>query len=108
MDHTDTKLLAGTKNKINCLYLIQIEGLSLILYVGLILMSYTYSAFFSVLNHFSHVQLFLTLWTIACQAPLSRLEYWNGFPLPSPGDLPNPGIEPKCPALQADSSLSEL
>ena len=51
-----------------------------------------------VWNHFSHVQLFTTLWTIVCQAPLSmgfsRQEYWSGFPFSSPGDLPNPGIEP--------------
>ena len=43
-------------------------------------------------------------WTIAHHAPLSpefpRQEYWSGFPLPSPGDLPNPGIEPRSPALQ--------
>ena len=48
-----------------------------------------------------------TPWTIACQAPLSmgfsRMEYWSGLPFPSPGDLPNPGIEPRSPALQADS-----
>ena len=45
----------------------------------------------------SHVQLFVTLWTIACQAPLSigpfREEYWGGLPFPLPGDLPNSGIE---------------
>ena len=53
---------------------------------------------------------FLTLatpWTVACQAPLSmgfsRQEYWSGLPFPSPGDLPNPGIKPGSPALQADS-----
>ena len=47
----------------------------------------------------SHVQLFATPWTIACQAPLSlgfsRQEYWSGLPFPSPGDLPDPGIEPE-------------
>ena len=47
---------------------------------------------------FSSVQLFATPRTVACQAPLSmgllRQEYWSGFPCPSPGDLPNPGIEP--------------
>ena len=47
----------------------------------------------------SHVRLFATLWTVALQAPLSvetsRQEYWSGFPFPSPGDLPDPGIEPK-------------
>ena len=46
-----------------------------------------------------------------CQAPLSmgffRQDYWSGLPSPSPGDLPNPGIEPGSPALQADSLLSE-
>ena len=56
----------------------------------------------------SHVQLFVT---VACQAPLSmaffRQEYWSGLPFPSPGDLPDPGIEPGPPALQADSLPSE-
>ena len=51
----------------------------------------------SVCCHFSCVQLFVTLWTVARQAPLfmgfSRQEYWSGLPFPSPGDLPNPGIE---------------
>ena len=50
-----------------------------------------------VLNHFSHVWLFVTLWTVAPQAPpsmgFSRQEYWNGLPCPPPGDLPDPGIE---------------
>ena len=51
-----------------------------------------------------------TPWTIACQAPLSmgfsRQEYWSGLPFPSPGDLPDPGIEPGSPALHADSLLT--
>ena len=51
-----------------------------------------------MLSYFSHVQLFETLWTVAHQAPLSmgfsRQEYQSEFPFPSPGDLPNPGIEP--------------
>ena len=38
----------------------------------------------------------------------SRQEYWSGLPFPSPGDLPNPGIEPGSPALQADALPSEL
>ena len=50
-------------------------------------------------------------WTVAYQASLSmgfsRQEYWNGLPFPSPGDLPDPGIEPRSPALQADSLPSE-
>ena len=53
-----------------------------------------------------------TSWTVAHQAPLSmgfsRQEYRSGLPFPSPGDLPNPGIEPKSPALQADSLPTEL
>ena len=53
-----------------------------------------------------------TPWTVACQAPLfmgfSRQEYWSGLPFPSPGDLPDPGIEPRSPALQADSLPTEL
>ena len=52
----------------------------------------------AVLSRFSHVQLFATLWTLACQAPLSmgfsRQEYRSGLPCPLPGDLPDPGIEP--------------
>ena len=59
-----------------------------------------------VLSRFSHVRLFETLWIAACQTPLSmgfsRQEYWSGLPFPAPGDLPNPGTEPGCPALQAD------
>ena len=53
----------------------------------------------------------VTTWTVARQAPLSmgcfRQEYWSGLPFPSPGDLPNPGIEPRSSALQADSLPSE-
>ena len=59
----------------------------------------------------SRVLLFATPWTVARQAPLSmgfsRQEYWGGLPFPSPGDLPNPGIEPGSPALQADALFSE-
>ena len=59
----------------------------------------------------SCVQLFATPWTVAYQAPpsmgFSRQECWSGLPFPSPGDLPNPGIEPGSPALQADALLSE-
>ena len=53
-----------------------------------------------------------TPWTIACRALLSKgfsgQEYWSGLPFPSPGDLPDPGIEPRSPALQANSLLTEL
>ena len=57
------------------------------------------------------VQLYVTPWTVAHQASLSmgfsRQEYWSGLPFPSPGDPPDPGIEPVSPALQADSIPSE-
>ena len=67
----------------------------------------------------SCLTLFVTPWTVARQSmeysvqriPLSmeysRQEYWSGYPFPSAGDLPDPGIEPRSPALQADSSLPE-
>ena len=57
----------------------------------------------AVLSHFSHVQLYATVWTVAHQAPLSlgfsRQEFWCGLPCPPPGDLPDPGFEPVSPAL---------
>ena len=60
-----------------------------------------------VLGHFSHIWLCVTLWTVACQAPLSvgfsRQEYWRGTPCPPPGHLPNSGTEPTSlmsPALE--------
>ena len=60
-----------------------------------------------MLSRFSRVQLFVTLWMVALQAPLSmgfsRQNYWSGLPFPSPADLPDPGIEPVSPAPQADS-----
>ena len=59
----------------------------------------------------SRVRLFATPWTVAYQAALSmgfsRQECWSGLPFPSPGDLPDPGIEPGSPTLQADALLSE-
>ena len=59
----------------------------------------------------SRVRLFVTPKTVAYQAPpsmeFSRQEYWSGLPLPSPGDLPNPGIERGSPALQEDALPSE-
>ena len=59
----------------------------------------------------SRVWLFATPWTVAYQAPLSMefssQDYWSGLPFPSPGDLPNPGIEPRSPALQTGALPSE-
>ena len=67
---------------------------------------------FNSVQSLSRIRLFATPWTIAYQAPqsmeFSRQEYWSGLPFPSPGDLPNTGIEPRSPALQADALLSEL
>ena len=60
----------------------------------------------------SCVRLFVTPWTVAYQAPpsmeFSRQECWTGLLFPSAGDLPDPGIEPRSPTLQADALLSEL
>ena len=60
---------------------------------------------------FSHVQLSATPWIVAHQAPpfmiFSRQEYWSALPFPSPGDLLYPGIEPRSPALQADTLPSK-
>ena len=59
----------------------------------------------------SRVSLFAIPWTVVYQASLSmgfsRQEYCSGLPFPSPGDLPDPGIEPRSPALQADALPSE-
>ena len=59
----------------------------------------------------SRIRLFATPWTVAYQAPpsmgFSRQECWSGLPFPSPGDLPDPGIKPGSPTLQADALLSE-
>ena len=67
-----------------------------------------------VQSHFSSVQLFVTPWTVARQAPLSmgfsRQEYWSGLPFLPPGDFPDPGIEPMSPvspALQVNSLTAE-
>ena len=59
----------------------------------------------------NHVWLFVTPWTVAHQAPLSmefsRQAYWSGLPFPTPGDLPNPGTEPRSPTLRTDSLPSD-
>ena len=65
----------------------------------------------SEVKSLSRVRLFVTQWTVAHQVPASmgfaRQEYWSGLPLPSPGDLPDPGMEPRSPTLQADALTSE-
>ena len=66
----------------------------------------------SEVKSLGHVRLFATPWTVAYQGPLSmgfsRQEYWSALLFPCPGDLPDPGIEPMSPALQADALPSEL
>ena len=65
----------------------------------------------AVLSCFSHVLLFAIPWTVVHQAPLSmgfpKQEHWSVYSFPSPGDCPDPGIEPRSPALQADSFTTE-
>ena len=72
--------------------------------------TFTFVINLCMLNRLSRVRLFVTSWTVACQAPLSLgfpgQEYWSGQPFLSPGDLPGPGFEPTflmCPALVVDS-----
>ena len=64
-----------------------------------------------MLSYFSHVELFVTLWTVACQTPLfmgfPRQKYWSRLPFPSPGNISYPGIEPWSPTLQVDSLPTE-
>ena len=68
-----------------------------------------------LLLHYQHINYYpvtlLTPLTVACQAPLSmefsRQEYWSGWPLPSPGHLPDPGTEPVSPILQEDPLPSD-
>ena len=73
--------------------------------------SKVYQLMMQKVKSLSRVQLFVTPQTVAYQAPLSmgfsRQECWSGLPFPSPGDFPNPRIEPRFPTLQADSLPSE-
>ena len=76
-----------------------------------ILASYLVFLGFTHVKSLSRVQLFVTPWTVAYQEPpsmgFSRQEYWSGLPFPSPGALPDPGIQPRSPAFQADALTSE-
>ena len=78
------------------------------LYVSQVVMLYTLNLCSAIClkvewKLFSCVQLFATPWTIQ-STEFSRPEYWSGWPFPSPGDLPNPGMEPRSPALQVGST----
>ena len=76
-----------------------------------IFLGLSYQKKWSEVKSLSRVQFFVTPWTVAHQTPpfmeFSRQEYWSGLPFPSPGDLPNPGIEPRSPTLQVDALPSE-
>ena len=68
---------------------------------------FSFNLFITIAVVFKSCQLFATPWTVAHQTPLSmgfpRQEYWSGLPFPSPGEIPDPGIKPMPPALQAYS-----
>ena len=78
--------------------------------VIMIFVSFSYGEEGESISH-SVMSTSATPWTIACQVLLSmefsRQEYWSGLPFPSPGNLPDPEIEPRSPALQEDSLQSE-
>ena len=72
---------------------------------------HSYSPNVENVSHSGMSQLFTTPGTVACQSPssmgFSRQEYWRGVPFPSPGDLPDPGIKPRSPKVQANALPSE-
>ena len=80
-------------------------------FTKLLLLSRLFGNTLRKVKSLSRVWLFATPWTVAYQAPpsmgFSRQEYWSGLPFPSPGDLPNSGIEPGSPTFQADALTSE-
>ena len=80
----------------------------LILYLFLFYWSliFLFPPFFSMCV--SHSDMSNSLWPHCLSMEFSRQEYWSGLPFPSPGNLPGPGIEPRSPALQEDSLLTEI
>ena len=73
--------------------------------LGLLIGKPIISTFHSLRQSLSHVRLFATRWTWAPPyMRFSKQAYWSGLPFPSPGDLPDPGIEPRSPALQAGAT----
>ena len=91
------------------LHVLPFHHLDLLSYycVEIDLISFIYNLYACMLGRFSHVQLFATIWTVVCQAPLSkgfsREEYWSGLPCPPPVNLPDPRTEPESlvsPALE--------
>ena len=81
------------------------------MFMNIILSGYPYLANYLKVKSLSRVQLFVTPWTVAHQAPpsmeFSRQEYCSGLPFLSPGDPPNPGITLGSPTLQADALPSD-
>ena len=76
-----------------------------------VLLLYNLLLYLSEMKSLSHVRLFAKPWTIVHQSPLSlefsKQEYWSGLPFPSPGHLPDPGLELRSPALQREALQSE-
>ena len=87
------------------------EGETNSLYYSSVVCSSMNTLVIVIVKLLSRVRLSGTPWTAAHQAPpsvgFSRQEYWSGLPFPSPGDLPDPEIEPRSPSLQADALTSE-
>ena len=90
------------------------EGLSFLLFFffkNIYLFGYSGSYLWCA-SILSHVHLFLTSWTVACQAPLflgfSKQGYWSRLPFPPPGDLPNTGIKPASPTFPVGGTISLL
>ena len=95
----------GNSTGVDCHFLLQ-EIFLIFIYIV-----YKYSVQFSSVQSLSRVRLFVTPWTVAYEATpsmgFSRQKYWSGVPFPSAGDLPDPGMEPRSPALQADGLPSK-
>ena len=109
--HAQPCLLSTSSTRV--VYLIQMRNLHqhTVIMQTIIYVSFTLGAIHPIVSVTRRVQLFVTPWTVAHQPPLSirfsRQEYWSGWPLPSPGDLPDSGIKLESYALQADSLPSE-
>ena len=88
------------------------EGLSFFFFSFLKIFIWLCGSYLWCASILSRVQLFLTSWTVACQAPLflgfSKQGYWSGLPFPPPGDLPNTGIKPASPTFLVGGTISLL
>ena len=93
---------------VHILKVLHFQTKNLIFFIPLLLFSVVH---YQKVKLLSRVRLFAIPWTVVYQASLSmgfsKQEYWSGVPFPTPGDLPDPGIEPRSPELQADALPSE-